>query len=387
MIKSQVRAASIALVLAGAVTAGATAYFRPSVAPTGIALVNADTGPTGEQVVEAVRKAGGYDWKAVPAEAADTTAYAAVITLPADLTDAMATLGGAEPRRARLTVDIHRDADADTVEGAIATVTDRISAAGIAAALAATAQARTAISSAQFTAQMLGAGVNAATAGAAEFDAGSAQLIELLDNAENGVAQLTSSIDALRSTIAGAAGQAGQLATALDGTGITVDQVRQSSAAMTAGLDEILPLLRGLPFADDARVADTVTKLQAVRDVSAQASTQLNGLADLSGVPIDPGTDLGALLRGMAERLNTVAGQLDRGADLAAEIPGRAQEGGTQLLAAADLIETGIAQLQQLTTNLGTRIGEAAAAVPPRGPAQQSALAQALSNPVDIVRN
>ncbi|WP_280400809.1 hypothetical protein [Nocardia carnea] len=381
MIRIPARAASLALVVLVGGAAGATACTRATAAPTGIALVNADTGPTGARVVDAVRQTGGYDWHALPAGAAQTGDYAAVITLPADLTDAMATLAGDAPRRARLTVELHDDADTGTVDGAVASVTRQIGAAGITTALEATARARTHISSAQFTAQLLGAGLSAAVAGTEQFDAGSAQLLDLAGVAETGVARLTSAIDSLTATLDDVAGQAVALATALDATDITTTQARDAAAATTAVLDRILPLLRGLPLAGADPLADVIAELQAGRDISDQAATLLTAPGGT-----EAGTGLGTALHDLAGRLASISDQLGQGSALAGDLPQRAEAGAAQLLEAAGLLESGIGRMQHMVALLGTETTQAAAAIAPAGAAAQPALAQALSDPVEVVR-
>ncbi len=373
------------VVLIGA-AAGVTACTRVSTAPTGIALVNTDTGPTGDRVLESVQQAGGYDWHILSAEPAHTGGYAAVITLPADLTDAMTTLAGNSPRRARITVEMHDNAENATVEGAITTVTRQIGAAGITTALEATARARTHISSAQFTAQLLGTGLDAAVAGTEQFSVGSEQLPALVEITELGVAQLSSAIDSLTSTLDGVAEQAEQLGTALDTTEITLGDARQAAAATTTGLDRILPVLRGLPGADTAPIADITAKLQAVRDVSGQVTTQLDAPAGQLGTVTDPDAGLGTTLHDLGGRLTSISDQLDRGKALAEDIPGRADEGVAQLLGATELLESGIGRLQHMVSLLGTHTTEAAAAIAPAGAAQQAALARALSDPVEVIR-
>ncbi|WP_171050216.1 hypothetical protein [Nocardia cyriacigeorgica] len=375
-----------AVVVAAGAVGGFAACARSSAAPGGIALVNADSGPTGERVVQAVRQVGGYEWAVVAPDEADVDDYAAVITLPADLTESMGSLAGPQPRRAQVTVATHSDADAELVDGAIAAVTQRIGAVGVEAALSATAAARTEMTSVQFSAQLLNAGVNAAAAGADQFSAGADQLLGFLDMAKNGSAQLTSAIELLNTTVDGAAAQAEQLAAALDSTNLTIAQVQQSANTMSSGLDQILPLLRGLPFAGDPQVADVIAKLQALRDVSGQAGAQLTGLGTLTGAAVDPNTDLGTLLRTVVARLTGASDQLAQGAQLAESLPQLAEQGGAQLLAAIGMIETGIGQLQGIVGNLNTQTGKALAALPQRGKAQQSAVALALTDPVEIVR-
>ncbi|MBF6159952.1 hypothetical protein IU453_22215 [Nocardia cyriacigeorgica] len=375
-----------AVVVAAGAVGGFAACARSSAAPTGIALVNADSGPTGQRVAQAVQQVGDYEWTVLAPGEADIDDYAAVITLPADLTESMGTLAGPQPRRAQVTVDTHVGADGELVDGAISTVTQRIGAVGVEAALSATAAARTEMTSVQFSAQLLNAGVNAAAAGADQFSAGADQLLGFLDMAKNGSAQLTSAIELLNTTVDGAAAQAEQLAAALDSTNLTIAQVQQSANTMSSGLDQILPLLRGLPFAGDPQVADVIGKLQALRDVSGQAGRQLAGLGELTGAAVDPNTDLGTLLRTVVARLTGASDQLAQGAELAESLPQLAEQGGAQLLAAIGMIETGIGQLQGIVGNLNSQTGKALAALPQGGKAQQSAVALALTDPVEIVR-
>ncbi|MGY5277544.1 hypothetical protein [Nocardia gipuzkoensis] len=377
---------TVALVSAGFLGAGISACTWSDRGPTAIALVDGDMGPTGARVVKALQEAGGYEWHAVAASALNTDDYAAVITLPADLTESMGTLAGAEPKRAKVTVATHEDADADLVHGAVTAVTHRIGAVGVDAALTAVTQARSQMSQVQFTAQLLNAGVEAAAAGADQFSSGADQLLGFLEFAKNGSAQLTSAIALLNSTVDGAAAQADQLAAALDSTGITIAQVERTANTVSSGLDQILPLLRALPFAGDPALADIIGKLDALRGVSGQAGSQLTGLGSLVGGAVDPDTDLGTLLRTVVDRLTSASAQLSDGAKLAEGLPQLAEQGGVQLVDAIGQLTGGVSQLQGIVRNLSAQTDKAVAAMPQRSSAQQSALAAALTDPVEIVR-
>ncbi|WP_141807462.1 hypothetical protein [Nocardia bhagyanarayanae] len=378
---------AVGIVTAGAIGGGVTACASSGSAPSGIALVNADSGPTGARIVQALEQDGaGYEWTMAKPGEANTDDYAAVITLPADLTESMGTLAGPVPQRAIVTVAANDDADGDLVNGAIQAVTHRIGATGVDAALAAVAQARSQLTGVQFTAQLLGAGVNAAAAGADQFSAGADQLLGFLDFAKAGSAQLTSAIAMLNDTVDGAVVQANQLAEALDSTGITIAQVQQTAGTVSSGLDQILPLLRALPFANDPALADIIGKLEALRAVSGQAGSQLDGLDLLVGGAVDPNTDLGALLRTVVGRLQSASAQLNEGAELAEGLPRLAEQGGAQLVDAIGQLTGGVTQLQQIVTNLNTQTGKAMDALPVRSTTQQSAIALALTDPVEIVR-
>ncbi|MFE7742551.1 hypothetical protein [Nocardia sp. NPDC057455] len=377
---------AVALVSAGALGAGITACTGNDRGPTGIALIDADTGPTGARVVKALQDAGGYEWTVAAPGEVSADDYAAIITLPADLTESMGTLAGPQPKRAKVTVDTHEDADADLVHGAVTAVTHRIGAVGVDTALTAVTQARAQLSQVQFTAQLLNAGVGAAAAGADQFSSGADQLLGFLEFAKTGSAQLTSAIALLNSTVDGAAAQADQLAAALDSTGITIAQVERTANTVSGGLDQILPLLRALPFAIDPALADIIGKLEALRSVSAQAGSQLTGLGSLVGGAVDPDTDLGTLLRTVVDRLTGASAQLSEGAKLAEGLPRLAEQGGAQLVDAISQLTGGVNQLQTITHNLSTQTDKAVAALPQRSSSQQSALASALTDPVEIVR-
>ncbi|WP_054816475.1 hypothetical protein [Nocardia arizonensis] len=381
-----------ALLATTAVTAGAlgaclTACTADTAAPTGFALVNSDTGPTGARILAALEQdGGGYDWTMVAPGEADTDDYAAVITLPADLTTSMTTLAGPNPQRAKVSVAAHDNADETLVNGATAEVTHRIGAAGVDAALAAVTQARAQLSGVQFTAQLLGAGVNAAAAGADQFSGGAQQLLDFLNFAKDGSAQLSSAIAVLNQTVDGAAAQANQLAAALDSTGVTIAQVQRTAGTVSSGLDQILPLLRALPFANDPALTDIITKLDGLRTVSSQAGSQLEGLDLLVGGAVDPETDLGTLLRTVVGRLQGASAQLNEGARLAEGLPRLAETGGAQLVDAIGQLTGGVGQLQTIVNNLNTQTGKAMDALPVRSGTQQSAIALALTDPVEVVR-
>lgn len=379
---------AVAVLTAGALGGALTACAGSSGSPGGIALVNADTGPTGARIAQGLQQdGGGYEWTVGKPGEINADDYAAVITLPADLTESMGTLASAQPRRAKVTVDTHKGADENLVNGAVNAVTHRVGAFGVDAALAAVAQARTQMTSVQFTAQLLSAGVNAAAAGADQFSSGADQLLGFLTYAKEGSAQLTSAIALLNSTVSGAAAQADQLASALDSTGVTIGQVQQTANTVSGGLDQILPLLRALPFAGDPQVTDIITKLEGLRNVSGQAGPQLNNLGELVGSSVDPSTDLGTLLRTVVDRLTSASAQLAEGAELAEGLPQLADQGGAQLVSAIGQLTSGVTQLQQIVTNLSTQTDKAVAALPQRSSAQQSALALALTDPVEVVRN
>ncbi|MCM6773051.1 hypothetical protein NDR87_04635 [Nocardia sp. CDC159] len=375
-----------AVVAVGAIAGGLALWLRPGPAPTAIALVNSDTGPTGAKVVEALRADGAHEWQAVRPEEADASRYAAVITLPADLSTSVGSLATPQPRRTQVTVATNRDADPNLVNDAVNQVTRRISAAGMDDTLAAVASARGSMQQAAFTTQLLGAGVRLAADASNQFGGGADQMLGFLNTAKSGAGQLTSGIGQLNDALAAATTQANGLAGTLDATGVTIGQINDTAHALTAGLDQVLPLLRALPFAGDPRLADAIAKLDALHGISSQAGAQLAGFAQLTGSSTDPATPVGTLLRDAAGRLSAAGAQLNQGAELARQVPQLADQGAAQLTAAMSALTGGVAQLQQIVANLNTQTGKALTALPAHSSTQQTVIATNLSNPVDIVR-
>ncbi|QIS17551.1 hypothetical protein [Nocardia terpenica] len=376
----------VVLLVAGAVGGGVVWSRHASPAPTDVAIVNADTGPIGARIVAALRGGGAHAWTEVEPGAANTAHYAAVVTLPADLSSSLGTLASARPHRAQVSVDSNRNADPNMVNDAVGEVTRRIGAAGVDATLAAVANARGSVQQVAFTTQLLGAGVQAAANASGQFSGGADQMLGFLNTAKDGAGQLTAGIAQLNQALGAATDQANSLAGALDATGLTIGQVDTSATQLSTGLDQIVPLLRGLPFAGDPRLADIIGKLDALRGVAGQAGSQLSGFAQLTGSGTDPNTPVSTLLRDAAKRLNAAGAQLNQGAELAKQVPQLADQGAGQLQGAIAALTGGVQQLQQIVGNLNTQAGKALNDLPVRSSNQQSAIANALSDPVDVVR-
>ncbi len=375
------------VVAVGAIAGGLVWWLRPDAAPTAIALVNSDTGPTGAKVVKALQADRSHEWQAVKPGDADTSNYAAVITLPADLSASVGSLATAQPHRAQVTVATNAAADPNVVNDAVTKVTQRISATGMDDTLAAVSSARGSVQQVAFTTQLLGASVRMAADASNQFGGGADQMLGFLNTAKAGAGQLTSGIGQLHETLGAATTQANSLAATLDATGVTIGQINDTANALSTGLDQVLPLLRALPFAGDPRLADAIAKLDALHQISNQAGTQLAGFAQLTGSNTDPSTPVGTLLRDAAGRLSAASAQLDQGAVLAEQVPRIADQGAAQLTAALQALSGGVTQLQQIVTNLNTQTGKALNALPVHSGSQQTTIAANLSDPVDIVRN
>ncbi|MFC9993435.1 YhgE/Pip domain-containing protein [Nocardia sp. NPDC127526] len=378
------RWALFVLLLAAAVAAGAVALLRLSPAPEGVALINADTGPIGERVVKALQDSGTREWDVV--DEASTADYAAIITLPEDLSTSVSSLATDKPQRAQVTVTTHDRADADTVNDAVNEVTKQISAAGLDSFFAAMNSARGQVSQVAFTSQLLSAGVQAAADGAGQFSGGADQLLSFLEQAKVGAAQMTSAIAQLNTTVAAATTQANQLADALEATGVTVGQITGATTALSDGINTVVPLLQALPFAGDPQLASIIQQMQSLQTIANQAGGQLSGVGQITGTEVTADTTISQLLRDAATRLSDAGAQLSQGAQLAEQIPQIADQGSTQLLTAMQALTTGVTQLQAVTNTLGTQANQALNSLPARSVPQQSLISSMLADPVEIVR-
>ncbi|MEV6774473.1 hypothetical protein AB0N05_38130 [Nocardia sp. NPDC051030] len=378
------RWALVILLLVAAVSAGTVGYLRWSSAPTGVALINGDTGPMGARIAKALEDSGTRSWDVV--DEASTADYAVVITLPTDLSTDISSLATDKPKKAQVTVATHRNADPNIVNDAVNQVTKKISASGLDSLFASMNSARGAVVQLGSTTQLLNAGVQAAADSAGSFSSGADEMLSFLEQAKSGASQLTSGIDSLNSTLSAATTQANSLATALDSTGVTFGQVTSSASSLSSGLNFVVPLLQALPFAGDPTLAGLITQLQGLQNIANQASTQLSGFADLTGTTVTDDTQIGQLLRDAASKLSDASAQLNSGASLAQSIPQIADSASAQLVSAMSALTGGVTQLQAVTKTLGNQATQALDALPQRAVPQQSVIATALTDPVDIVR-
>ncbi|MFD6353761.1 YhgE/Pip domain-containing protein [Nocardia tengchongensis] len=374
----------VVLLLAAAVAAGAVGITRLRSAPTAVALINDDSGPLGARIAKGLQDSGTRHWDVV--DEASTADYAAVVTLPADLSADINSLVTDKPKKAQVTVTTHDRADPNLVNDAVTEVTKKVSAAGLDTLFSTMNTARLQVSQISGTSGLLSAGVQAAADGAQQFSGGADQLTGFLAQAKAGAGQLTSGIDALNATVSAATTQANQLATALDSTGVTMWQVSQAASTLSGGLNLVVPLLQALPFAGDPQLASVITQLQGLQNVANQADVQLSGFAKLTGTQVTPDTKVGQLLRDAAGRLNDASAQLNQGASLAQSIPAIADQAGAQLVTAMDALTGGVAQLQSVTKLLSNQTNQAMGSLPQLGVPQQTVIAAALTDPVDIVR-
>ncbi len=375
----------LVLVAAVAVAAGAVGYLRWSVnAPTAVAIIDADTGKTGATIVKALQDSGTRDWTEV--EEASTGDYAVIVTLPADLSDSIASLATDKPHKAQVTVTTNDNADPNLVNEAVNEVTKKISASSLDTLFASMNSARGQVSQVALTANILGAGVQAAADGASQFTGSADDMLSFLEQAKTGAAQLTSGIESLNSTLNAATSQANQLAATLDSTGVTFGQVTSTASQLSNGLNIVLPVLRGLPFAADPQLASVITQLEGLQSIANQASDQLSGFAALTGTTITPDTQIGQLLRDAGSRLGDAGSQLNQGADLAKSIPEIADTARTQVTTAIQTLTAGVTQLQAITNTLGKQADQALNTLPQRTVGQQSQIATMLADPVEIVR-
>ena len=346
-----------------------------------VAILNNDTGTTSDRIVKGLKATPGFEWTVPSGDQADNGRYAATVTLPSDLTAAVASLNGPAPQRATVTVTGTDDV-ASRLSDLIAT---QIRSQGIDGALSTVTAAHNSLSALTLNTQLLSAGIHAAKAGTGEFSNGVTELNGYLSAAKDGSAQLADATAQLASVVNGATAQAGPLAASLSRTGLTVGQVTDDADRVSTGLDQAITALHSAPVPLTPDQSRAVARLEGIRGLAHQSSTQLHELSTTLGAPVDPNTDLGRLLTDVVGQLTGASGQLSDGAQqLSSGLAQLSDQGGAQLTDASTQLAGGIGQLERISTALGDQVKKGLAAVPARSAAQQSSLAGALSDPVTV---
>ncbi|MFH5232305.1 hypothetical protein [Antrihabitans spumae] len=348
-----------------------------------IALVNEDTGPTGDRVIDALLGSTtaptGYSW--ADGRTDDIGAAAVTVYLPTDLSDAMASFDTAAPQRAVVTVDV---GDTDLGAQASAAVIDQIRRQGIDTALQSISTARSTLSQLKLGTQFLNAGVGAANSGVGQFSTGVTGLIGYLDAARDGSGQLSAAIDELAGVVGGATAQADELAATLSSTGVTIGETTTRANELATGVDTTLAILRTLPPSPELNGA--IETLTGVRNTAQQVGDQLGTVSTSLGDSVDPSTDLGALLQVVVGQLTSATTQLSDGANqLTAGLDQLATEGGAQLTDASTQLTDGIGQLTQLSGSLATQVDKGIAGLPTSSATTQ--LAATVNDPVAVQHN
>lgn len=367
-------------VLAALLAVVAVAFtFSSSPRMRTVAIVDLDAGwdvdgerlDAGKALVESLSADEGLSWTVI----SDVGDAAAIVTIPGDFSESVASLWGPQPRQAQLGMQLHTT-DPDAARELSALLSAQVGAEGVGELLADTATARAKFQQAGFAAGLLTAGTQAAAEAATGLTGSADQLLPLLETARSGATEL---LDVSR-TVSGAVGQASgtteEVAGRLDTLGLTLADVvgRAESAAVT--LDRVLPVVAAIDPAAAQSLGGTSADLRAV-------STQLASLPTLLGGSVDESTELGALVRAAFAQVSDASAQLSSAAQqLDAGIGPLADQAPEMLAQVTGQISAGFEQLNSLSGQVSSGIGEGMAGLPVRSTEQQSRLGAVLASPV-----
>ncbi|NAZ88059.1 YhgE/Pip family protein, partial [Kineococcus indalonis] len=279
----------------------------PRTLDAGADLVQSLTGPDA---------AAGFAWEEASEEEArrglEDGTYAAVLRVPEGFSAALASAGGDDPQRARLSVTTD-DAEnyilgqvANTVTTSIRT---RVSSSATQDYLE---DVYVAFTSVHDSLGRAADGADQLTTGAQRADDGARQLVVGLGDLGTGAARLADGTGTLRSGAADLAGGTAQLAAGADGAA-------SGAASLSAGLEQLRGATGALPartsqLADGARAVSTgAAQVAAGTGQLAQVADRLDELAASAG-------DLGPALDGLLERARALAAANPGDAQLAAAV-------------------------------------------------------------------
>jgi len=373
-------------------------YGRLSEVP--VALVVQDRGATingferelGAEVADQLVDSNTFDWHRVaPAEAArglETGDYDFTITLPADFSDAIASISTDQPRQAVITLETN-DANnylASTIGsqavGRIQTMIAEkvVSEAGL-TLLDALATIRLNLLDAADGAGRLVDGLTSAATGVGQLQAGSSSLADgtaqLRDGAaalSAGVGEISANLDRLSDGAAQVAGGTGELAGVASRVGSAssdlagrLPQARADLAAALAEqgltaeqIDRVLSVLD--PVADDARALDARVQsaVGQISELDSGAQQVASGSAQLAAATATAAAGANSLASGSAD----------------------AATGAAQLRDGITVLADGVAQLEDGATQLRDGLADGAAQLPDTDAATRSQQATTLGNPV-----
>ncbi|GAA4482516.1 hypothetical protein GCM10023094_32560 [Rhodococcus olei] len=373
---------ALALVALSLLTVGGVVLGlrSPAVPARAVAVVNADTGPArmGERVIAALERSGDFEWEVVDDATARDSNHLAVVTIPEDFSDAVASLGTATPRQAELSVRRGDTADDDTMSRLTATVSEVTSATGIKNLLSGMASARTQLQQAMLPAQLLSAATAAADTQAREMLGGVEKMLPYLETANDGANQLVDVAGQVAGMVGQARGPATELSARLTDLGVTIGQVTTGADRLQHGLDEMAARVGAIDAGAAASLQRTAADL-------AELSGQLTAVTGLLGTGVGPDTDLGSALGSGFGQLESVSAQLSSaGSQLQQGIGPIAAQAPDLLGGTTDQILAGVAQLKSVSAQVSEQVGKGVDAIPARGGVQQDAMSATMAAPVSV---
>ncbi|MBT2517953.1 YhgE/Pip family protein [Streptomyces sp. ISL-90] len=334
----------------------------------------------GDEVADELISDHAFDWHRTTAADAQAglvaSDYDFVITIPADFSDALASVRGSKPRPAEIGLETN-DANSylagtigtQTVEKIRAAIAQKVSREAASMLLTSISTIRSGLVDAADGAAQLADGAGSAADGAAQLASGSAQLADGTAQLADGTEQLaTGSADLAAGAHQVADGNA-QLAASADRVGSAVDD---ATATLPQVRDELAASLAAAGV-DQATIDDALARLDPLDDDLAAGNArvqevvgQIDQLADGSAQVADGSAELAAGARSAAD-----------GAAAAAAGAGALRDG------IGDL-GTGLGTLRDGAVTLRDSLDDGVAAIPDSDQATRDAQADTIADPVAL---
>ncbi|WP_424809332.1 hypothetical protein [Rhodococcus sp. 27YEA15] len=377
-----------ALVLAAAVAAVAVVFVggRSDSSRT-VAIVNSDAGAemggkqlrAGDALVDTLRGNSDYDFDVLDAPGADKLA---TLTIPADFSEAVASMLGSDPRQAVVDLDVH-GSDPDVAAQLSKVVSAEVGAGGVKGLLDKSSATRTLVDGNLTTAQILVAGTGVAKNSIGQITAGADKLLPYLETARSGSEQLTDVANEVSAMVAQVAGPAQELATRADSLGLTLGEVSSTTAELKNTVDSLQTAMAGLPVPPEIGA-----QLTSVSSDLAALNTQLGGVPGLVGGGVGEQTEIGDVVRSAVGLLESASGQLTSAAgQLADGIIPIADQAPELLGSVTAQISQGFTTLDGLANSLVTGLNGTKTSLGAMTTPQQVQLASVLSDPVLVNRS
>lgn len=310
--------------------------------------------------------------------------FAAVVTIPANFSRDVATLGSASPAAAPLSVTT------STRHGYLSGVLAQALAAGlprqveaqltsgyVSGTLGAFAKLNTGISQAASGADELATGVGAAATGAQELAGGARELDAGLGALGGVLRALPEGARGLGVASAAAAANAAALSGSIAQSATDAAALSLAQDLGVADLDVLIALIGDDPFAPASELLDD---LQALRAGAADVADDLQGQADRLA---DDAVDAAALAVG-AGGVAAISGPIATGLNQVAAAESSAAAGASALADGLGELSAGLTSASGAAGELAGGLQQAAASIPAYTSEQQQAIATAVASPIQV---
>jgi putative membrane protein len=372
------------------------------------AEVNGQQRNLGDEAAEQLLDSDTFEWHRVSSDQADagleTGDFDFIVTLPADFSDAVASLSSDTPRQAGIelrTNDANNYLASTIGTQAVARIRTSVAQkvtdeAGL-TLLDALHTIRVKLVDATTGATQLVDGLSTAKDGSSQLASGSATLADGSSQLADGTAQLSTGANQLRDGTAQVRDGAAQVADGAQqvaGGVDRIDEAAQRVGTAAGGAAAQLPQARadiaqalteaGL---DPARVDEILSRLDPVSERLAAANTRVQDTVDQIDQLDDGARQVAAgsasLATGAASAADGASALAD-GAGTAASGAAQLRDGAAQLRDGASQLDGGIAQLSTGATQLRDGLAAGVAQIPDADDATRQAQAQAISDPVAV---